>query len=329
VQTFLPYADFDRSAAVLDSPRLGKQRVETLQVLRALELPEYGWVNHPVVRMWRGFTPALVAYGIACLVEWQRRGHADSTRPLIEEFAPGADRQTLERIGQLPPWLGDERLHRSHRAALVRKDPDFYRPVLGDVDEPADYWWPGGPDAVPRPVDGSPLWVVRPVTAAAHDALLLEGLVGLGAESGIDVDASGPGAGSLRELLAVRAPGRRPGKDLRQLHSLLHEVGAGHPVGLLHPERGDLTVGVVEGDYAYVPPAEGAGPTGDALPHHRRAVRWTGRLPRSAVGRPATLQDPRRLFRVGVDESRLRRALAAAPVLPSVLRSAADGAPVG
>jgi len=253
--------------------------------------------------MWRGFTPALVVYGLACVDEWRRRGHADSTRPMIEEFSPGADRGSLERLGQLPPWLGDDRLHRSHQAALVRKDPAFYRPVFGDVDESMEYWWPGGPDAQPRPPEGSPLWVVRPLTAAAHDALLLEGLVGLGAESGIDVDASGLRGDGLRELLAERAPGRRPGKDLRQLHTLLHEVGAGHAVGLLHPERGDLTVGVVSGDYAF-------GPTGSAeVPHHRRPVRWTGRLPRSAVLRPATLQDPRRLFRVDVDPARLRRAV--------------------
>ncbi len=38
MQTFLPYPDFARSAAVLDPARLGKQRVETLQILRALEL---------------------------------------------------------------------------------------------------------------------------------------------------------------------------------------------------------------------------------------------------------------------------------------------------
>jgi len=311
VQTFLPYADFERSAAVLDGPRLGKQRVETLQVLRALELPEYGWGNHPVVRMWRGFTPALVVYGLACVDEWLRRGHADSTRPMIAEFAPGADRGSLERLGQLPPWLGDDRLHESHRAALVRKDPAFYRPIFGDLDEPAEYWWPGGPDARPAPPEGSPLWVVRPLTVAAHDALLLEGLVGLGIESGIDVDASGVRADGLRELLTSRAPGRRPGKDLRQLHTLLHEVGAGHAVGLLHPERGDLTVGVVAGDYAY------AAPDDAGLPQHRRAVRWTGRLPRSSVLRPATLQDPRRLFRVDVNPRSLRHALRDGPlVLP-------------
>ena len=45
VQTFLPYADFERSARALDRKRLGKQRVETIQVVRALTRPGYGWAN--------------------------------------------------------------------------------------------------------------------------------------------------------------------------------------------------------------------------------------------------------------------------------------------
>ena len=36
MQTFLPYADFERTAAVLDVRRLGKQRVEVLQICNAL-----------------------------------------------------------------------------------------------------------------------------------------------------------------------------------------------------------------------------------------------------------------------------------------------------
>jgi Pyrimidine dimer DNA glycosylase len=36
VQTFLPYPDFARTAAVLDDRRLGKQRVEVLQILNAM-----------------------------------------------------------------------------------------------------------------------------------------------------------------------------------------------------------------------------------------------------------------------------------------------------
>ena len=46
MQTFLPYPDFAESAAVLDSKRLGKQRVEALQVLRAVTRLTYGWKRH-------------------------------------------------------------------------------------------------------------------------------------------------------------------------------------------------------------------------------------------------------------------------------------------
>src|SRR3954451_13206472 len=88
MQTLLPVAEFDESARLLDSPRLGKQRVETLQVLRALELPDYGWASHPVVRMWRGRTAALVVYGRAMVREWRARGFADSTHTPIHEFPP-------------------------------------------------------------------------------------------------------------------------------------------------------------------------------------------------------------------------------------------------
>ncbi|HEX8498271.1 MAG TPA: MSMEG_6728 family protein [Actinomycetales bacterium] len=319
MQTFLPYRDFVRSSAVLDTPRLGKQRVETLQILRALELSEYGWSNHPVVRMWRGFTPAVVAYGLANVAEWRRRGYADSTEALIAEFAPERETQgQLAERGALPPWLGDGRLHLSHRSALVRKDPDTYRPVFGDVDDTVEYWWPGGVDASPRPVEGIPLWVVRAEHAAAHEVMLARAHVGLGAASGIDVDASAAAAAALaarpepaegedplppsdlKALLAQCAPGRRPGKDLRQLRALLDEVSPGDLVGLLGPDERTLTVGTVTGDYRFAaPPEDDDGPA--HLPHHHREVRWAGTLPRAAVRPPASLQDPRRLFAVVVD----------------------------
>ncbi|MEU7740966.1 MSMEG_6728 family protein [Nonomuraea sp. NPDC049158] len=60
MQTFLPYPDFARTAAVLDPLRLGKQRVEALQILRALTIPGYGWRHHPAVRMWASYEEALV-----------------------------------------------------------------------------------------------------------------------------------------------------------------------------------------------------------------------------------------------------------------------------
>lgn len=144
MQTFFPYADPRQSAAVLDDRRLGKQRVETFQVLRALTWPAYGWKNHPATRMWRGFVPGLVAYGLACVDEWRARGRADATRASLLEFTGGEepDWDRLHDEGRLPPWVGDEALHLSHRSALVRKDPEHYRPIFGDVPDDLPYVWP-------------------------------------------------------------------------------------------------------------------------------------------------------------------------------------------
>ena len=146
MQTFLPYPDPRASAAVLDDRRLGKQRVETFQALRALTWPQYGWKHHPVVRMWRGFVPALVSYGLVCVDEWRARGRADATRPALLEFTGGTepDWDELHDAGAVPPWVGDEALHLSHRSALVRKEPEHYRPIFGDVPDDLPYVWPDG-----------------------------------------------------------------------------------------------------------------------------------------------------------------------------------------
>ena len=307
MQTFLPFASFARSASVLDGPRLGKQRVETLQVLRALELSDYGWGNHPAVRMWRGYTPALAVYGLACVREWTRRGHADSTRALIAEFAPGAASQAqLARERLLPPWLGDVRLHVSHQAALVRKAPELYRDAFAEVDPTLEYHWPGGPDASTHQLQGTPLWVLRAPDPAAHREWLEQGLVGLGNTAGIEQDISGLGAGELKTLLRQCDPPRTAGKALRQLRTFVDEMQPGHPVAVIDPQdAGQLLVGVVVGGYAF---RAATTTSAGMLPCHRRAVRWAGRLQRCDVHPPASLQDPRQLFRVGADPEALAAA---------------------
>lgn len=303
MQTFLPVPGFEGSARLLDSPRLGKQRVETLQVLRALELPDYGWAAHPVVRMWRGRTPALVAYGLASVRLWRDRGHADSTAPLLAEFAPevvGLTEEELAAAGQLPSWLGDEALHRSHRSNLLAKDPGYYRPRFGELfgPEPDDlpYVWPEAddvPDAPPP--EGAPVWVVRPGTQDEVGVCLVAGVMGLSTRSGVDVDAGGLGPEELRTLAKERS-GRRAAKDLRQLSALLDDVRPGDVVGLPVEGGAGLLLGEVAGGYVFA----GRQP----LPH-RRPVRWHRVVPRAAARRPATLQDPRALFPVVLDPAHL------------------------
>jgi hypothetical protein len=141
VQTFLPYPSFAASAAVLDDRRLGKQRVETLQLLRAQTVPGYGWRHHPAAKMWTGHLPALVAYGLAMTDAWTAAGRADTVRPQLLAFAPEAEGIAQEDL-DLPPWLGDEAFHLSHRSNLVRKDPEFYLPRFGPTPDDLPYVWP-------------------------------------------------------------------------------------------------------------------------------------------------------------------------------------------
>ncbi len=144
MQTFLPYPSFERTAQVLDPRRLGKQRVEALQVLRAQHVPNYGWRHHPVVKMWRGHEDALIAYGVAICRAWIAAGRADTVLEQLEAYRPEgvASEDELERLELLPPWLGNEAFHRSHRSALVRKDPDWYRGFFPDVPDDLPYVWP-------------------------------------------------------------------------------------------------------------------------------------------------------------------------------------------
>ncbi|TDU91206.1 hypothetical protein EV138_4807 [Kribbella voronezhensis] len=148
MQSFLPYPDFAATARVLDPQRLGKQRVETIQILRGLTIANYGWRHHPAVKMWTGYEEALVRYGLEICSAWTTTGHPDTCEPTLRtDLANHCDVTTvrpqtaLAAAGDLPPWLGDNAFHRSHRSALLRKDPAYYGNLFN---EPTDlpYIWP-------------------------------------------------------------------------------------------------------------------------------------------------------------------------------------------
>ena len=152
MQTFVPYPDMRKSAKTLDDKRLGKQRVESLQIIRALTYEKYGWKHHPAVLMWKGYEEALGAYARAICDEWTKRGYADTCAVTITTDLSTAGIRTpprtegqLRKAKKLPPWWGDEAVHASHRRALLRKDPDHYALHFPD-DDPTqpddDYVWP-------------------------------------------------------------------------------------------------------------------------------------------------------------------------------------------
>jgi len=130
MQTFLPFPDFQLSAAVLDNKRLGKQRVEVLQLSRKQ------WSNHPASKMWKGHGISLCNYGIAVCDEWIQRGFKDTCRDkIIAEIANQCSDDSY------PVWFGDENFHAAHRSNLLRKDFEWYSQFFsGPTDLP--YIWP-------------------------------------------------------------------------------------------------------------------------------------------------------------------------------------------
>lgn len=137
MQTFLPLPSFVETARVLDRQRLGKQRVEAKQILNTLLGLSTGWANHPAVLMWRGHEPWLCSYGMAICRAWRFRGYEDHQLEFFHDKLC-----ELDGTGEEPPWLGDEALHASHRAALLAKMPTHYS-QFGWREEPGiHYVWP-------------------------------------------------------------------------------------------------------------------------------------------------------------------------------------------
>lgn len=132
MQTFLPYPDFEKSAKVLDYKRLGKQRVEAMQVYNIVSGKRTmgGWINHPTVKMWKNYPDALALYHNYCIKEWIKRGY-NNTMKIID---------IPENI-VMPRWLGDERLHSSHRSNLLRKDSEYYGKYNWTETAGIPYFW--------------------------------------------------------------------------------------------------------------------------------------------------------------------------------------------
>lgn len=136
MQTFLPYRSFIQSAESLDRQRLGKQRVECLQILKALTNRSYHWQNHPAVHMWRGYEASLKQYSLVICSIWIERGYNDTCFDKISAIEVPD--------GPAAHWLGDEAFHLSHQSNLIRKLPEHYRPLWPEVPDNLPYVWPNG-----------------------------------------------------------------------------------------------------------------------------------------------------------------------------------------
>lgn len=148
MQTFVPYGkSFAGNAAVLDRQRLGKQRVEGLQILRTLKGINYGWQHHPAVKMWDGYEDALGYYTLSVCARWTSYGYKDTCADKVREILPHLKEislhyEPLRGTVRLPEWLDDPEVMVSHQSNLIRKKPDYYQQFWPDVPDYLPYKWP-------------------------------------------------------------------------------------------------------------------------------------------------------------------------------------------
>lgn len=136
VNTFLPYANFNKCAKVLDDKRLGKQRVEAKQIITILsgQASSTAWLSHPAVLMWKGHLKALQLYYNTIVNEWIRRGFTNNM-PIFK----------IKGDVPMPWFIGNKSFHLSFQANLLRKNLAYYSKYFKEVPKKYilyTYIWP-------------------------------------------------------------------------------------------------------------------------------------------------------------------------------------------
>jgi len=139
MQTFIVSFNQKETAKILDSKRLGKQRVEGLQIAECLLVKESRWKNHPAVKMWKGYEPYLIKiYLKEILNEWEARGYknikcSDKWKSLSKHIK-------YSRV-KTPKWLNKDFII-AHQSNLIRKNPEYYKKYFKNVLPNLEYIWP-------------------------------------------------------------------------------------------------------------------------------------------------------------------------------------------
>jgi len=140
MQTFMTHDNYMDTAKALDNKRLGKQRVEAYQILKALrgDYNDTGaWVNHPATVMWRNHQYDLALYGLTISMEFYERGFDGYN--MVETFNDLTAQLRNDNTERYPWWVNDQLLRYTHQSNLVRKDADYYD---FDVPDNIPYVWP-------------------------------------------------------------------------------------------------------------------------------------------------------------------------------------------
>jgi len=142
MQTFMPVTNFQESSRIIDKKRCWKQCMEAWQMLNGFERErngdKFGYRNHAAIRMWVGYDEALKVYynefWYTCV---------DIHHYNIVKIKPiEVDHSKVV----LPPWIGYEPLHSSHRSRLLQKNYEYYKQFNWKEDNEhlneVNYLWP-------------------------------------------------------------------------------------------------------------------------------------------------------------------------------------------
>lgn len=139
MQTFIPYKDPIESAKVLDNKRLGKQRVEAIQIARSLLGITDGWKNHPAVKMWKGYESYLIKVYLKNIMdEWEMRGFKNEK---CHEHYLNLLKLVNDKRPIKPHWFSDI-VCQSHRSRLIQKKPEYYAGIFEGTPHDLEYVWP-------------------------------------------------------------------------------------------------------------------------------------------------------------------------------------------
>lgn len=116
MMTFLVVADFILNAQLLDPRRRLKQIVEAKQLIMTIENGT-GWVHHTAAKAWKDYVDALKYYYNCVLTVFIQQGGVPDKLTFYD----------LPPLILVPWWVQWDRLHQSHRAMLIRKDPFYYQ----------------------------------------------------------------------------------------------------------------------------------------------------------------------------------------------------------
>lgn len=146
-------ACFKASCNALDNKRLCKQRVEAMQLINLIKLRKqlnvHGrlsredkekhftskgvrmptWINHVATLMWEDHLETLCLYMNVTIDTWCSRKNKNGQPTKNTMVKNNINVQLLS----LPPFIGNNEFHATHRANLIRKDINFYGTKWHDI----------------------------------------------------------------------------------------------------------------------------------------------------------------------------------------------------